>query len=279
MRRGGFTLIELLVTLLLAAIVGLGVTRLLISQTQFFAGATGRRDARAVVRNAVNIVRDEMRMIEPRGIVSASTTSLVVRVPYAMGLYCAGQTATFAPVDSLIWASAVYDGFAYRDTTINATYTYVPKTTAPSNGLAATCSSAPVNITPLAGTTTFTAGRTLSIPGLPSGRVPGSPVLLYQTVTYELAASTLVPGRTALWRRVVGGVSEEIAVPFEETAIFRFFVSGATTPQDAPPSDLRLLSGIEVVLVGQSERSASNRQGTPETAPMRLSIFFRNAVI
>lgn len=279
MRRGGFTLIELLVTMILVAVVGLGVTRLLISQTQFFASATGRRDARAVARNAVNIVRDEMRMIEPRGIVSASTTSLVVRAPYAMGLYCAGQTATFAPVDSLVWVSAVYDGVAYRDTTLNAPYTYVPKTTALSDGVTSTCTTAPVSITPLAGSNTSTAGRTLSIPGLPSGRVAGSPVLLYQTVTYELAASTLVPGRTALWRRVAGGSSEEIAVPFENTAIFRFFVSGATTAQDTPPSDLRFLTGIEIVLVGQSERSASNRQGTPETAPVRLAIFFRNAVI
>ena len=98
-------------------------------------------------------------------------------------------------------------------------------------------------------------------------------------VVVKLGTSSVTDDRGELHEAALVKVSEEIAVPFEETAIFRFFVSGATTPQDAPPSDLRLLSGIEVVLVGQSERSASNRQGTPETAPMRLSIFFRNAVI
>lgn len=272
MRRRGFTLIELLVTIILVAIIGLAVTRLLVTQTQFFAGATGRRDARAVARNAVNIVRDEMRMIEPHGIVSASTTQLVVRVPYAMGVNCSAETATFAPVDSLIWASAVFAGFAHRDTAINATYTYVPSTSAPTTGTTSNCT-ASANITPL------TNGRTLLVTGLPGTLVAGAPVLLFQQVTYELAASTLVPGRTALWRRVANGVNEEIAVPFENTAIFRFFVSGSSTAQDAVPADRRTLTGIEIVLVGQSERSASNRQGTPETAPVRLAIFFRNAVL
>lgn len=270
MTRRGFTLIELLVTIVLLGIVGLGVTRLLISQTQFFAGATGRRDARAVARNAVNIVRDEMRMIEPRGIVSASSTSLTVNVPYAMGVYCAGTTATFAPVDSLIYATAVFAGYAYRDTALNAPYTYTTSTTAPTTGSTSTCTTS-ASITPLTG------GLTLSVSGLPT-LVAGSPVLLFQRVTYELAPSVLVPGRTALWRRLNGGTDEEIAVPFENTAIFRFFVSGAATAQDAVPSPLSSLTGIEIVLVGQSERSASNRVGTPESAPVRLAIFFRNAV-
>ncbi|MCE2802957.1 MAG: prepilin-type N-terminal cleavage/methylation domain-containing protein [Gemmatimonadota bacterium] len=279
MRRVGFTLIELLITMLLAAIIGLGVTRLLTSQTRFFSRATGQRDARAVARNAVNIVRDEMRMIEPRGIDSASTTRLVVRVPYAMGVYCSSGTATFAPVDSLTWATATFAGFAFRDTALNATYTYVTSSTAPTTGSTGNCTTA-ANITPVTG------GRTLSITGLPpsslSPSLPqGAPVLLFQRVTYELAASELVPGRTALWRRVTGGVNEEIAVPFQDGASFRFYVVGADTSQAAPPlvADLRTLSGIEIVLVGESERSASNRAGTPETAPVRLTIFFRNAVL
>ena len=272
MSRRGFTLVELLVTIVLLGLVGLAVTRLLIAQTQFFAGAKGRRDARAVARNAVNIVRDEMRMIEPGGIVAVDSTSIVVRVPYAMGIYCTGTTATFAPVDSLLYATAVFAGFAHRGTDLTATYTYAASSTAPTAGSASTCSNAPVNITPLTG------GRTLSLAGLPS-LVAGAPVCLFQRVTYELAPSDLVPGRTALWRRVTGGVDEEIAVPFANTAIFRFFVSGGTTAQDAVPSDLSTLSGIEIVLVGESERAPSNRGGTAERAPVRLSIFFRNAVI
>jgi len=115
-----------------------------------------------------------------------------------------------------------------------------------------------------------------AFPSLPSG----APVLLYQTVTYALGPSTLVPGRTALWRRVAGGVSEEIAVPFQNTAIFRFYLSGAKTSQASPPAagSLHTISGIELVLTGESEKTVAGRSA-PERSSVRLSIFFRNAVI
>lgn len=268
MRRRGFTLAEILVAVVLLGIVGLGISQLLVSQTRFFSRATGARDARSVARNALNIVRDEMRMIEPRGISAASTTSITVNVPFAMGVLCSGSTVTFARVDSLARASAVYRGYAYRDTTLNGPYTYVSSTTAPSVGTVTDCTG--VGITPL-------VGPLLSLsPGLPS--LPaGSPVLVFQTITYSLAASTLVPGRTALWRRVSGGVTEEVAVPFENTAIFRFYVNGGVTSQDAPPTNLNTITGIELVLVGESERNSPGTNA-PESSGVRLSIFFRNAV-
>jgi len=271
--RRGATLVELLVVIVILGIIGASVTNLLISQTRLFAREAGGRDARAVSRNELNIVRDEMRMIEPRGIVSATDTALTVRVPYAMGVYCASSTATFVPVDSLIYAQAVYDGYAYRDTALNAAYTYVAKTTAPTTGATATCTTGP-------GITPIPSGKLLVLaPALPT-LAAGAPVLLYQTITYALGPSTLVPGRTALWRRVSGGTAEEIAVPFTNTAIFRFYVSGADVSQATPPTagSLHTISGIELVLTGESERTVAGRTG-PETSSVRLSIFFRNAVI
>lgn len=274
MTRRGATLIELLVVVVILGIVGASVTNLLISQTRLFAREAGGRDARAVSRNALNIVRDEMRMIEPRGITVATDTAITVRVPYAMGVYCASSTATFVPVDSLIYAQAAYAGYAYRDTALNATYTYVAKTAAPSAGTSTTCSGTP-------GITPITGGALLTLsPSLPGSLPAGAPVLLYQTITYTLGPSTLVPGRTALWRRVTGGQAEEIAVPFRNTAIFRFYVSGADTTQAAAPAvgSLHTISGIELVLIGESERTVAGRSG-PEASSVRLSIFFRNAVI
>jgi prepilin-type N-terminal cleavage/methylation domain-containing protein len=269
-RRRGFTLVEILVAVVLLGIVGIGISRLLMSQTRFFSRATGARDARSVTRNALNIVRDEMRMIEPRGITAASSTSITVNVPYAMGIYCSASTATFVPVDSLTRATAAFRGYAYRDTSLNSPYTYVNSTTAPSAGTETNCTGTP-GITPVSG------GQTLSLsPAFPS-LAAGAPVMLYQTVTYSLAASTLVPGRTALWRTVTGGAAEEIAVPFQNTAIFRFYVNGGTTSQTAVPSPLNTITGIELVLVGESERNSPGTNA-PESRAVRLSIFFRNAV-
>ena len=269
-RRSGFTLAEVLVAVVLLGVVGLGITKLLQSQMRFFQRSTGGRDARSVTRNAVNLMRDEMRMIEPRGITAATTTSITVRVPYAMGVNCSASTATFVPVDSLVRTTAVFRGYAYRDTALNATYTYVASTTAPSSGTVTNCTTA-VGITPL------TNGQTLSLsPALPV--LPaGAPVLLFQQITYSLAASVLVPGRTALWRTVLGGAAEEVAVPFNASSAFRFYVSGGTTSQATVPGTLNTISGLELVLAGESERNSPGT-GTPESSGTRVSIFFRNAV-
>ena len=270
MRRRGFTLVEMLLAVILLGVVGLGISRLLVSQTRFFARATGARDARSTARNALNIVREEMRMIEPLGITAATTTSITVRVPYAIGVYCSNSTATFVPVDSLVRNTAVFKGYAYRDTALNSPYTYVASSTAPSAGTVTNCTGVPA-ITPISGG--ITLGLSPSFPSLAAG----APVMLFQTVTYSLAASTLIPGRTALWRQVTSGPSEEIAVPFLNTAIFRFYVSGGTTSQTAVPGTLSTITGLELVLVAQSEKNSPGT-GTPESTSVRMSILFRNEV-
>ena len=268
--RRGFTLAELLIAVVLLGIVGAGITRLLQSQMRFFQRSTGARDARAVTRNALNLVRDEMRMIEPQGITAATTTSITVRVPYAMGVYCSASTATFVPVDSLIQTTAVFAGYAYRDTALNAPYTYVATTTAPSAGTLTLC-------TTTAGITPVTNGQTLLLSPAIGSLAAGAPVLLFQTVRYYLSASTLEPGRTALWRQVTGGVNEEVAVPFDASSVFQFYVSGGTTPQATVPGTLSTITGLELVLTGQSERNSPGT-GAPESSVTRVSIFFRNAV-
>ncbi|MEX2182064.1 MAG: type II secretion system protein [Gemmatimonadaceae bacterium] len=269
-RRRGFSLVEILIAVVLLGIIGAGITRLLQSQMRFFGRATGARDARAVTRNALNLMRNEMRMIEPNGITAATPTSITVRVPYAMGVYCTSSTVTFMAVDSLIWATAVNAGYAYRDTSLNAVYVWVASSTAPAAGTVTNCTTS-------AGITPVTGGQTLLLSPAFGTLAAGAPVLLYQTVTYSLATSTLVPGRTALWRTVTGGAAEEIAVPFDDGSFFRFYVSGGVTAQDAVPGTLGTMSGLELVLTSESERMSPGT-GTPESSESRVSIFFRNAV-
>lgn len=268
-RRRGFTLAELLVAIVLLGIVGVGLSRLLQSQMRYFQRATGARDARDVSRNAINLMQNEMRMIEPRGITAATTTSITARVPFQMGVYCAASTGTFLPVDSLTAATAVPAGYAYRETAPGSAYTYVSNGAAPSAGLAATCTAA--------GLATVPGGQEWSFTPIIGALTAGAPIFRYQTITYSLGNSTLVPGRTALWRRVTGGANEEVAVPFDATSVFRFYVSGSGVAQDAVPGTLNTISGLELVLTGESERSSPGT-GVPESSDSRVSIFFRNAV-
>lgn len=222
-----------------------------------------------VSRNALNLMRAEMRMIEPSGIVAAGRDSIMVRVPYAAGLNCSVNTGTFVAVDSLTLATAAFAGYAWRDTTVNSAYTYVATGTAPTAGLDASCAGVGLAVIP--------GGMQLILSPAVGTAVVGAPLLLYQIVNYKIAASTLVPGRTAIWRIVTGGASEEIAVPFDTSSRFRFYIAGATTAQDAAPGVLSTIAGLELVLVGESERSSPGT-GEPESAASRVAIFFRNSV-
>lgn len=269
MRRRGLSLVEVLIAIVLLGIVGAGITRMLQSQMRYFGKSTNERDARSVSRNALNLMRAEMRMIEPAGVIAASADSLTVRLPYAVGMSCSNSTGTFIPVDSLTWATAEFAGYAWRDTTQNAAYTYVASGNEPTAGQATDCTTAGLGVIP--------DGSVLVLdPSIPTA-VVGAPLMLYQTVTFKFAASTLVPGRIALWRRVTGGATEEIAVPFDATSRFRFYIPGATTAQDAVPGTLSTMRGIEVVLRGESERTSPGT-AEPEVSESRLSILFRNAV-
>ncbi len=267
--RRGLSLVELLIAVVLLGIVGAGITRMLQSQMRYFSRTTNAQEARSVTRNALNLMRSELRMVEPRGVVAASAESLTVRLPYATGLNCSASTGTFAAIDSLTQATAVFAGYAWKDTLSTATYTYVASGTAPVAGLAASCTGVGLAVIP--------GGRQLILSGAIPTAVVGAPLLLYQTVTYKIANSTLVPGRTALWRRVTGGANEEIAVPFDATTRFRFYTIGGTTAADAVPSPITNMSGVELVLVGESER-VSPGTNAPEEQATRVAVFFRNSV-
>jgi prepilin-type N-terminal cleavage/methylation domain-containing protein len=268
MRRRGLSLVEVLIAIVLLGIVGAGITRMLNSQMRFFARSTNARDARSVSRNALNLTRSELRMVEPRGIVAATRDSVTIRMPYMMGLYCAASTAMFVPTDSLTRATAQYGGYAYRDTTAGAAYTYVVGNAALAVGNVTTCTA-------------------LGLTGIPSGFVyvvspaiaslsTSAPFFLWQTVTYKFANSTLVPGRLALWRQAGSAAAEEVAVPVDTASRFNFYTTG-TTSSTTVPSPLNTMRGVEILLYGESERTSPGKS-TPEESLQRVSIFFRNAV-
>ncbi len=268
MRRRGLSLVEVLIAIVLLGIVGVGITNLLRSQMRFFARGTNARDARTVSRNALNLTRSELRMAEPRGIVAATRDSITIRLPYLMGLYCGSNTAMFVPTDSLSLVTAQYGGYAHRDTASGAAYTYVATSTALSTGLAATCL--------LAGLDTIPGGPRYIVAPAIAGLAVSAPIFLWQTVTYKFAASTLVPGRMALWRKAGSATAEEVAVPLDTASRFNFYTTG-TSSSTTVPNPLNTTRGIEMLLYGESERTSPG-QTTPEQVLQRVSIFFRNAV-
>jgi prepilin-type N-terminal cleavage/methylation domain-containing protein len=272
--RDGFTLIEVLVAMTITAIIGAAVTGVFITQSRFFDHQEKTDFARGVSRGAMNIIVSELRMAERGGgVVSAAPKKIVVRAPYAMGVTCGVVTprlvVSLVPSDPVITGGAHIAGYAYRDAASGG-YTYVETTTAPDPRSEANCTSGSPQIGVIPGGGVIGLMPSVS---LPSPR--GTPVLLYQQITYEFAPSTSVPGRTALWRQVTGETNPaELVAPFDTTARFRFFVNDAATAVDNAPTTMSDLTGIQLVLDGMSERP--NKDGSVRRVPLETSVFFRN---
>jgi prepilin-type N-terminal cleavage/methylation domain-containing protein len=270
--RRGFTLIEVMIALVVMAIIGATMTRLMTSQLRYFQMQSAQKAVRSISRGTLNLLRRDLQMVEATGgVTSATNTKVVVKVPYGLGLVCTGSTISLFPVDSLVYVQAVIAGYAWKDTSALGTYSYVATTTAPGVGTVGTCTAAAVGIT------TLPKGFVLTVsPAPPAGAVTGSPIFLYQTVTYEFKASTAVPGKTALWRTVTGGTASELAVPFDTSARFRYYALDADTSQITPPA-VGNIRGLDLQLDALSEQTVAGRRG-PETSKLRTSVFFRNRI-
>lgn len=272
-RRAGFTLPELLAALVMTAILGAAAMRLFLTQSRFFDQHVKQQSSRAVSRAAVNGVLSDLRMVEaPNGVVAASTSSITLRVPYAIGVMCATNgtsytTVAFMPVDSLTWATAALSGYAWRGS--SGTYTLQTSGVSTSTGSSGTCTGA--SITPVTG------ARILNVvPALPAAATAGTPLYLYQTIRYEFAASTTYSGRIGLWRTLVtSGATEEVAAPFDATAGFEFYDLTAGGSASTTVPTLANIRGIELVFNGQSEKPRFGKT-TPETTKHRTAVFFMN---
>jgi hypothetical protein len=271
-RRSGISLVELLVAMTLLGFVGLSILRTFTSQARFADLQTKRLNARAVSRGPVNLLMSEARMVETvSGVVSASASSVTLRVPVVMGLVCGntgGATVlSLMPVDSAVLASASISGHAYRQE--SGVYAYTEASVTMSAGGNAVCSDPTANITMVDG------GRMVYVtPQMPAGAV-GSVAFLYQNVRYDFANSTAFTGRVGLWRtQVTSGATEELASPFDAASRFRFYRLDQDTVDTGVPT-LSEIRGIGLELVGASERARFGRT-TPETSRLQTAVFFMN---
>jgi prepilin-type N-terminal cleavage/methylation domain-containing protein len=298
--RRGFTLVELMLSLIVTAIVGAALVRMVTSQARFMDNQEAWRGARAVARGGVNRMVSDLRMVEagsPNGGLAAAAAGgqdFTVRVPYAFGIICSQPAAgassaivSLLPVDSAMFNAPGYSGFAIRAD--DGTYTYYTAQVTnivlpPVAATACTAPAAPLNLYPIA------AG--VSVNGSPVGRtvnltatgafnpVPkmGQIVFMFRRIRYQFKNSVVLPGRTGLFRKPEQGLAvdeEEIAAPFAPTARVNFYVLNNPVAQAAVPATLSDVRGLELVLDGMSERTPQGA-AAPKTANVRTSIFFEN---
>jgi hypothetical protein len=236
----------------------------------------------------MNVLLSDLRMVQDRGGIESAAAdgkTVVIKVPYRFGLVCGTNASTttvsMLPTDSAAVGMAQYAGFAWRDS-LTATYTVVTPS-APNTADAPVVSGNPSVCTGNGGgqanlRTYSLNGRTGDILDLKadasSGAQVGSPVFMWQRITYTFASSNQFPGLLGLWRNVDGAAPEELLGPFDGSAAFRFFVSGADTSVVSPPA-VSTIVGLDLVLNAISSRVVSN-DSSHSRSTVRTSVFFKN---
>ncbi len=247
MTTRGFTLIELLLAMTLTAVVATALTRILLSDSRFVSQQDSMMAARNAARAAQNVTSVELRMVADGGLIAAAQESVTVRVPYAFGVGCgangstSGRVAALIPADSLMYATATPDGMMRREA--NGAYVQQSVTSVSGSAELDKCSAEDVSLVP--------GGNLIEIQ--PANTVAAGQIFfLYQTISFRFSASTDLPGRIGLWRRVNNGANEELVAPFDSTSRFRFLVGANPQPLDVPPADLSTVVGLELSLVAES---------------------------
>jgi hypothetical protein len=268
-------MVELIIGMVILAIIGMALTRILVAQARYFDHQKLANLARNVSRGPLNRIVSDLRMVEALGgVVDAQQNSIIVRVPYAMGVVCAttgGAThVSLLPVDSAMYAAPGFSGYAWRGG--QGTYRYVeagPPTI--SAGSTSVCTAAQIQ------TLTASNAKVIQItPQLTDTASVGTPVFLFRRIRYRFKASDAIPGTQGLFRETMQtGVEEELSAPYDGTAAFRFFVGSSTVSTPNAPGDLSTLRGLELTLNGMSERIASGATQKYK-APFKTAVFFKN---
>ena len=273
MNARGFTLIELLIGMTVTAILGVALARILISDSRFVGRQEAMIDARHAARAAMNLMTVELRMVGDDGLLAAAPESVTVQVPYSYGVTCnpsgTDLIVSLMPRDSLMYATAVLDGMAWRDNT--GTYNRITGISVSGSSDMAACQADSIRVVP--------GGELIAVSGIPGVLPgPGRIMYLYQTVTYWFTASSEIPGRVGLWRKAGGDAAEELVAPFDSTAGFGCLVGPSLQVQTCPPGGgLSTVRGLELRLSGESEFESPGI-GRPERFPLTTRISFFNKV-
>ena len=274
MTRRGFTLVELLIAMVVTALLGVALTRLLISDSRFVSRQEAMLQARMAARAAMNVMTVELQMVSDSGLIAAAPESVTVAVPYVFGLACqtvSGRViATLMPTDSLMYAQADSvgpDGLAKRVAN-NAYDVRAGGITVTASTNTAACSADSIRVVPNGSLVEIAA------PG-PSRPSSGQIFYLYQEVTYKFATSTELPGRIALWRKTGSSAYEELVVPFDSSAGFGFLLGPNMVASDTVPTNISMVRGLELRLTGQSEGWPSG-DTKPQDFELVTRVAFRN---
>ena len=292
-RRSGFSLVEILTALTILAIIGVAMTKMIMTQTRSFQFENSGRRARTAARSAMNIMITDLRMVQDNGgIDSIDATNnrwIEVRTPYVFGVVCE-VNASYAmlglvPVDSFQTVSSKYAGYAVRDKTTGI-YGYSAAGTSDTIKVQDVSKCHGPGYYPDTATVAGRSGTVVKVtPAPPAGTAVGDPAFVYQRVRYEFKGSGIYANRLGLYRKIMGRANtdslwEELVAPFSSTARFRYFVNPSnyndTSSTIAPTqANLNKIRGFQLYLPAESSDTVPGHTA-PQYANTTTAVFFKN---
>jgi len=266
--RPGATMVELIVTISILGVVAAGLVRMMSAQSRFFSDHEGQVNARRVARSPFTLMISDIRMTDAdSGLVAAAADSFTIRVPYRIGISCGpsagATTVALQPIDSLALATASMAGYGWVDAG-GAGHYVAGGTLAAGTGV--TCFAAGIDTFPQPGLVTTITPTLGSAPS-------GTPVFLYQKVTYSIATSSIYPTAKGLFRRIGNGAAEEITAPLRVASAFQYYPGGGGAAVSSPALGTTIL-GVDLQLVGLNLRQVTN--GKTQSSPVETAIYFKN---
>lgn len=291
--RSGFSLVEIITALVILAVIGVALTKMVVGQARSFQIDNGNRRARSASRNAMNILTTDLRMAQDRDAIDSIDATnnrwVDLKVPIAFGIVCevnAGNAVlSVVPVDSFQTMSSKYGGYAVRSSTTGL-YGYSEATSSDTVRTAADINSC--RGTPKIGLDTFPIagrfGKILQVsPAPPVGTVVGDPAFIYQHVRYGFDGSGIYPNRMGLYRTIRGRgntdvLTEELIAPFDASARFYYYTNPWTyrdTVTKTAPANLNTIRGLQIYLPAQSSDTVPGAR-SPRKSTMTMAVFFKN---
>jgi prepilin-type N-terminal cleavage/methylation domain-containing protein len=292
--RRGFSLVEIITALTILSIIGVALTKMVLTQTRSFQFENSSRRARTASRSAMNIMTTDLRMMQDIGgldsVDAVNHRWVDAKVPIAFGIICtvsgSGASIALVAVDSFQMVASKYGGYAVRNSTTGSygyshagngdTISVVNNNTCHAPGIYADTAAISGRI-----------GTTVSVtPGPPGGAAVGDPVFIWQHVRYQFDTSGIYRGRYGLYRRIRGRgntdqVLEELIAPFSSSARFSYFTNPSAfndTAVKTAPANLNQIRGFQIYLPAESSDTVPGHTA-PQRANTTTAVFFKNTRI
>ena len=290
--RGGFTLIELLVALMISSILVTVIYQLMLGNSRFVQTQASREEVQQNARAALDLIAGDLRTVAPSGIQAMAPDSVRFYLPRAWGVLCDtidqnSATAWVLFPAGVLASTDIYSrpnwGIAVEQTTSPSTHTddwqYVASPTEQTSGDPCTTIQPALDASQhetlgfnRPGGTAFASAMTI---------LPGTQVLVYEEVKYDVAESSIA-GIAGMWiRRMVGRTTagpnmQPMAgpVPADSALRLSYFEQDGVTPATTA-ADVRQVR-IQVIAQSRSEEGTGQTRRPAEMDTVATSVSLRN---